>query len=141
VDERLSEYLQRGGFGVLLLSLENMDAFRESYGFVAADDVLRAVGVMIINTLRELGTPDDFLGHVSPTVFLLIAPSSNLSMLEEKLRARLEQSLDYFYPIKDREQAAQRDDHLSIMMAGMLPSASGFSDPGRIKTELLRLKR
>ena len=34
--------------------------FGESYGFVAADDVLRAVSVMITNTLRELSSADDF---------------------------------------------------------------------------------
>ena len=108
VDERLSEYMSRGGFGALLVSLENMDAFREAYGFVASDDVLRAISLMIVNTMREVGSPDNFLGHLGPADFLLITPTVSISMLAEKLRARLEQSLEYFYPIKDREQAAKR---------------------------------
>jgi DNA-binding response OmpR family regulator len=141
VDERLAEYMQRGNFGLLLISLESMEAFREAYGFVASDDVLRAFSVMITNTLRETGTSDDFLGHLSPTDFLLVAPSANLPVLQEKLRTRLEQSLDYFYPIKDREQAVQRNDRLYIKMAN-IPAVSGqYHSPDVLKTELLRLKR
>lgn len=141
VDERLSEYMQKGSFGVLLVSLENMDAFREAYGFVASDDVLRAFSVMITNTLHEAGSPDDFLGHLSPTDFLLITSPGNRSALEERLRTRLEQSLDYFYPIKDREQAGGRTDRLSIKLAGLQPAAGQFAAPEEIKTELLRHKR
>jgi DNA-binding response OmpR family regulator len=141
VDERLHEYMQQGNYGLLLVSLESMEAFREAYGFVASDDVLRAFSVMITNTLRELGTADDFLGHLSPTEFLLVTPSASLPALQEKLRTRLEQSLDYFYPIKDREQAALRNDRLFIKMANLLPAAGQFSSTDMLKTELLRLKQ
>lgn len=141
VDERLAEQIHRGAFGAMLVSLENMDDFRESYGFVASDDVLRAFSVMITNTLRELGSPDDFFGHITPTDFVLIAPQGNLSMLEEKLRARLEQSLDYFYPLKDREQSSNRRDRLSVKLAAIQSAAGQFASPEAIKTELLRRKK
>ncbi len=141
VDERLSEQIHKGSFGVMLVSLEGMDGFREAYGFVASDDVLRAFSVMITNTLRELGSPDDFFGHITPTDFILIAPQGNLSILEEKLRARLEQSLDYFYPIKDREQAAGSKNRLSVKLSVLQAEAGRFKSPEAIKTELLRRKK
>ncbi len=141
VDERLTESVQKKNLGFLLISLENMDAFREAYGFVASDDVLRAVSVMIANTLREASSPDDFLGHIGSTDFVLIVPSANLSPLQERLRARLEQSLDYFYPIKDRERAAKSRNRLAVKMAE-LPAANGrFNAPEQIKVELMRLKK
>jgi GGDEF domain-containing protein len=92
--------------------LENMDAFREAYGFVASDDVLRAISLMIVNTMREVSRPEDFLGHLSGTDFVLVLPPSNLAALSEKLRARLDQSMEYFYPIKDREQMAKQSNKL-----------------------------
>ena len=141
VDERLSEHLKKDGSAVVLVSLENMDTFREAYGFVASDDVLRAFSVMITNTLREQGSPDDFLGHITPTDFLLIAPAGNFSILEERLRVRLEQSLDYFYPLKDRERVSKRADHLSIKLAGLQLSAGQYASPQALKAELLRLKK
>lgn len=141
VDERLSESMQKKNLGLLLISLENMDAFREAYGFVASDDVLRAVSVMITNTLREVSSPEDFLGHISPTDFILIVPSTNLLPLQERLRARLEQSLDYFYPIKDREQMTKSQHRLVVKMAELSSMNGRFNAPEQIKVELLRLKK
>jgi CheY-like chemotaxis protein len=141
VDERLGEVLQKGGWAVLLVSLENIDAFRELYGFVASDDVLRAVSLMILNTMRELSSPDDFLGHVSATDFVLVVSPVNLPILLERLRTRLEQSLDYFYPIKDREQASKRKDRLAIKLADLSSITGRFETAEQLKKELLSIKK
>lgn len=141
VDERLAAAIKNDGLSLLLVSLENLDAFRETYGFVASDDVLRAFSVMIQNTMGEIGGKDDFLGHLGAAEFVLVAQSANLPALQERLRSRLTQSLDYFYPIKDRERASQRPDRLGVKMSEM-PSAKGrFASVDKLKMELLRLKR
>jgi len=141
VDERLAASIKNDGLSLLLVSLENLDAFRETYGFVASDDVLRAFSVMIQNTMGEIGGKDDFLGHLGAAEFVLVAQSANLPALQERLRSRLTQSLDYFYPIKDRERASQRPDRLGVKMSEM-PSAKGrFASVDKLKMELLRLKR
>jgi PleD family two-component response regulator len=141
VDERMGEAMQKGGAAFLLVALDNLDAFRESYGFVASDDVLRAVSVMIVNTLRETGAPDDFAGHVSAADFVLIVPPASLPALKERLHSRLEQALDYFYPIKDREQIAGHKNRLTIKMSEINPVAGSFKSVDPLKTELLRLKK
>lgn len=141
VDEKLSEVLGKDGVAVLFVAIENMDAFREAYGFVASDDVLRAISLMVMNTMREYSRPEDFLGHVSGTDFLLVVPPSNLSALSEKLRARLEQSVEYFYPIKDREQVANRIDRLGAKLADIASLKSQFTTADEVKAELLRLKK
>ena len=74
---------------------------------------------MIVNTMRELNGGDDFLGHIGPADFVLTVAPSNLSALYERLHSRLDQSLDYFYPIKDREQASKRKDRLVVRMSDM----------------------
>ena len=141
VDERLAAAIKNEGISLLLVSLENLDAFRETYGFVASDDVLRAFSVMIQNTMGEIGGKDDFLGHLGAAEFVLVAQSASLPALQERLRSRLTQSLDYFYPIKDRERASQRPDRLGVKMSEM-PSAKGrFDSVDKLKIELLRLKR
>jgi DNA-binding response OmpR family regulator len=140
VDERLTAATKNDSLAVLLVSLENLDAFREIYGFVASDDVLRAFSVMIHNTIVEIGANDDFLGHLGPAEFVLVVDVSNLSALRERLHSRLNQSLDYFYPIRDRERAAQRSDRLAVKMSEM-PSVRGrFASLDKLKAELLRLK-
>lgn len=141
VDEKLSEVLGKDGASLLFISIENMGSFREAYGFVASDDVLRAVSLMIVNTMREFSRPEDFLGHLSSTEFILVVPPSNLAALSDKLRSRLEQSVEYFYPIKDREQAAKRKDRLGAKLAEMTSLKKRSSDVAQIKAELENSKK
>lgn len=141
VDEKLSEVLGKDGSSLLYIALENMDAFREAYGFVASDDVLRAVSLMVVNTMREFSRPEDFLGHISNTDFILVVPPSNLAALSDKLRSRLEQSMEYFYPIKDRDQMAKRPDRLHAKLFEMASLKNRQTDANTIKTELLAMKK
>jgi len=46
--ERITECLHRFTWTMLIVSLENLENFRETYGFVASDDVMRAVSLMSI---------------------------------------------------------------------------------------------
>ena len=137
VEERLSEVIHKSGWALLQISIRYLEAFREAYGFVASDDVLRAISLMIHNTVKEAGSPDDFIGHLSPTDFVVVVTPSNLPAFQERLRSRLEQSLDYFYPIKDREQASQRSDRLAIKISE-IPSVYGrYSSVDQLKKDLL----
>jgi PleD family two-component response regulator len=141
VDEKLSEVVGKDGIAALFVSIENMDSFREAYGFVASDDVLRAISLMIVNTMRETSRPEDFLGHVTTTDFILVIPPSNLAALSEKLRARLEQSVEYFYPIKDREQMVNSKNRLGVKLAELSSLKDKFTDANQVKAELVRLKK
>jgi len=141
VDEKLSEMLQKNNWSPLLVSIVNLDVFRDAYGFVASDDVLRAISLMVHNAMREVGDADDFVGHLTPTDFVLMVSSGNLPALQERVRTRLEQSLDYFYPIKDRDRVSKRDDRLAVKVVE-LPSVGGrFNNLDALKKELLRLIR
>ena len=141
VDEKLSEVIGKDGVALLFVSIDNIVSFREAYGFVSSDDVLRAISLMIINTMREVSRPEDFLGHINGTDFILVIPPSNLMVLSEKLRARLEQSVEYFYPIKDREKMTQSQNRLGVKLAE-IPSLKGiFTEVNEVKIELMRLKK
>ncbi len=136
VDEKLSEVLGKDGASLLYISIQNMGAFREAYGFVASDDVLRAISLMIANTLREFSRPDDFLGHLSATDLVLVVPSSNLHVLRDKLKSRLEQSVEYFYPLKDREQVAKRPDRLGAKLVDFASLKNTPTDVSQFKAGL-----
>lgn len=137
VDEMFRECLERDGWAILRLELENLDAFRESYGFVASDDVQRAISLMMHNTLRDIGSPNDFLGQYSPTEFIVVTTPMVLSGLIDRVRSRLEQTLDYFYPLKDRD-SAQAEKKLRVSLSRLLHTDGPFSDIEHLKAELAR---
>lgn len=137
VEERLSEVIHKSGWSLLHIAISHLEAFREAYGFVASDDVLRAISLMIHNTMRETGSTDDFIGHISPTDFVVVVSPNNMPPFQERIKSRLEQSLDYFYPIKDRENASKRSDRLAIQISEV-PSVYGrYTSVEQLKKELL----
>lgn len=141
VDEHLKKCIAKDNQALLLVSLENIEAFRERYGFVASDDVLRAVSLMIHNSMRELGNTDSFLGHLNATQFVIVVNKENIPPLAERILSRLNQSLDYFYPIRDREQATNWIDRLAIKTA-QIPSCKGIAQTAQeLKEQLLRAKK
>lgn len=137
VEERLSDIIHKSGGALLHISISHLDTFREAYGFVASDDVLRAISLMIHNTMKEAGADDDFLGHISPTDFVVVTTPENLTSFYELINSRLEQSLDYFYPIKDREQVSQRPDRLSIKVVEVPTVFGRFSSVDQLKKDVL----
>jgi DNA-binding response OmpR family regulator len=140
VDERVAECLHKINWAMLIVSLENLDAFREAYGFVASDDVLRAVSLMINNAVKESGSPEGFLGHLNPTDFVLITEPDQTTALQERIRNRLQQSLDYFYPIKDREKSTPHGKRLVFKMGVLLLDDGPFPSLDDLKVALLRKK-
>ena len=138
VDERLSECLEKTGWAVLQISLDNLDPFRESYGFVASDDVQRAVSLMIHNAIRGVGSPNDFLGQVGPTDFVLVTIPGSVNTLMERIRSRLEQSLEYFYPLKDRQTTPPKGKSLKVSFSQLSSSEGPFASLEALKAELRR---
>ncbi len=141
VNERLEECRKKSGWSMLIVSLENLDAFREAYGFVASDDVLRAVSLMVQNAMKEAGTSDDFLGHLDPTDFAVITVPERIESLRERIRSRLEQSLDYFYPIKDRDHPEVSSRRLAVRMGVLQADEISTTTLDGLKLALLHKKQ
>jgi DNA-binding response OmpR family regulator len=114
VDEALELALDSGEGALLVASLKNLNRFREVYGFVASDDLLRAVSLIIRDSVRDLCPDETFLGHCTATDFLIVTKSSAASILRDRIRKRLEQSFNYFYSDQDREQGTFRQQQLGI---------------------------
>ena len=137
VEERLQDCLKNNDWAIIMVSLQNLEKFRETYGFVAADDVLRAVNLMVHNAVREVGGTSDFIGHLTPDDFVLVSSLQNLAALAERIQTRLEQSLDYFYPLKDRDRRDLEEGRLTLRIKQMVPSQGPFADLAALKAKLL----
>lgn len=101
--DRLAGLLDLDGWAVLYVSILDIEPFNEAYGFVAGDDVLRAVGLILNNVIDEAGTTEDSVAHVDQTAFAVITQKSKMPLVRQQIIDRLARALDYFYPIKDRE--------------------------------------
>lgn len=137
VDEQLSRLLNSKDWTVLAISVQGINAFREMYGFVAADDVLRAVSLMINNIVKEIGGEGDFVGHFSAEDIIVITSDSRAKEIGERVNSRLSQSMDYFYPLKDRDVSNGRA-RLGLNLKTLVGSSGPFPDLNAIKTAVMR---
>lgn len=139
VDEALQASLRSADGVALVVSLENIHRFREIYGFVSADDLLRAISMIISGTLRELSGAEDFVGHLSATDFLILTRQSQASGMRDRLGKRLVQSLDYFYSEKDRQQGTFRDHLLGVRINEIIIARLQRRDLSYFKAQLQEL--
>ncbi|MBV6396776.1 MAG: Response regulator SaeR [Anaerolineales bacterium] len=141
VYERLKESLQKEGVGVLLISLTHVDEFREAYGFVASDDVLRAFSVLVQTSMKDTGAGNDFLGHFGAVDFVILTASGVVQSLQDRIRQKMAQSVEKFYPIKDRERAIQQPDHLGVISSGVASVRGRFASVEQLKLEMMRVRQ
>jgi DNA-binding response OmpR family regulator len=138
VDDRLEECLRDDQWALILITLGNITRFREHYGFVAADDVLRAVNLMIHNAMQEVSGINDFVGHFSPDEFILVTSIHDLFELGERIKTRLEQSLEFFYPLRDRERKRLLRERLFVRIRLLSAEHGSFSNVPELKSQLIK---
>ena len=139
VDEKINSLiLADNEWALVLMAIGGLGEFREEYGFVAADDVLRAVTLMIRNAVREHGNEDDFIGHLGPEDFIVITTQEKVGEIRQRIENRVRQSREYFYPLKDRERAKEAAEARQLRLrSGLLEKSAGpFTDVDAIKNAL-----
>jgi DNA-binding response OmpR family regulator len=138
VDEALAKGLAQPQSVYLVVSIKNLNLFRDVYGFVASDDLLRAVSLMLKDVVREASADDDFVGHLSAADFLVLPSAGDVASLKERIKKRLEQSFSYFYSNQDREQGTFRNKALSVDINEFLTTSAQRLDLANLKAELER---
>jgi PleD family two-component response regulator len=139
VEEKLNGLvLADQDWALLLMAIGGLGDFREQYGFVAADDVMRAVTLMIRNAVREHGSEDDFIGHLGPEDFIVVTTPEKIAEIRERIENRIRQSREYFYPLKDRERAkeAAESNQLRLRSGTLQKSAGPFETVESLKSAL-----
>jgi len=131
VEEKLNDAINSSGnWAILTIGIHGLDGFGDHYGFIASDDVLRAVTLMINNAIREVGNETDFIGHLGAHEFVIITDHEHLPAIRERIEVRIKQSMEYFYPLKDRDEArrAMAENRLQLVIAQVLSTDGPFSD-------------
>jgi PleD family two-component response regulator len=137
VEERLTGLLYSDqNWAALLLSMTGLSDFRELYGFVAADDVLRAVTLMVRNAVREHGGEDDFIGHLGAEDFLILTAPDRVNIIRERVENRVRLSREYFYRDRDKTQPTHESSQLQLRSGVVLHDQGPFNDVERLKQAL-----
>lgn len=141
VDEHLQRALAAPRTAISVVSLSHLGRFREVYGFVASDDVLRGVALMLQDVITSHGAAGNFLGHLDQTNFILIAAEDRLPALKDSIEKRVAQTFNYFYRDQDLNSEQFRNHRLGIVYHDYSTHASRPSGVAVLKAELEKLIR
>jgi PleD family two-component response regulator len=134
IEDQLRGLMQRDNWAVIYIGVEGLDAFSEVYGFVAANEVLRFTGMLLGEAADDLGTPDDFIGHVSGDNFLVITDRDLARAIVDALALRFSEGVGTHYDWKDRMAGyvVVRDEGGKERKVGLMELAIGVvtSDDG-----------
>lgn len=137
VDEKLAEVLMGSErWALLYVGIQGLDAFRDMYGFVASDDVLRGVALMMNNAIRELGRDTDSIGHVEPHTFVISSDIDHISAIRERIEGRVKRSMDLFHPAKKSEHPEAVAPKMQLTIGQLVSTDGTFADVDALKEAL-----
>jgi PleD family two-component response regulator len=145
IEEQLRQIIREKDWALVDIRINHFDPFRDVYGFVAGDDVLRFTAMMIGEVVDELGTPDDFIGHAGNDNFIVITSEQTANAIKTRLKARFAEEVQTHYNFIDRQKgyitATNAEGNpenfplMSLAIGIVTPSEHSFADIREI-TEL-----
>jgi PleD family two-component response regulator len=145
IEDQLRRIIRQKGWALLDARVNNFEPFKDVYGFVAGDDVLRFTSMLIGEVVDELGTTSDFIGHAGGDNFIIITTEEKSEAIKNRLKERFDNEVQTHYNFMDRQQGfvqAPTTEGTTVkvpfmtMSVGIVsPSAHSFADIREI-TEL-----
>lgn len=145
IEDQLRQVIRRSNWALMDIRINHYEPFKEVYGFVAADDLIRFTAVLLNEVVDELGTVSDFLGHAGGDNFIIVTSEEAATTVQQKLKARFQEEVLTHYNFMDRERgfittsdpSGKTDDIplMTLAIGTVSPSQYQFSDIREI-TEL-----
>jgi CheY-like chemotaxis protein len=144
-DQRLQALLATANWTVLSVGIAGLKEFSEAYGFVARDDVLRAVALMLRHIVEVNSEDDAFVGHLNGTNLFAVGSRQNMACVQRAFTVRLSETKSFFYPSTDwetRRTSAGVAWPQLVVTTGMLDAADGpFEGLDDLKRAVLEVQR
>jgi diguanylate cyclase (GGDEF)-like protein len=131
IEEQLRRIIRTTDWALLDLRVNNFESFKDVYGFVAGDDVLRFASMVIGEVVDELGTTSDFIGHAGGDNFIVITTNEAAPAIRQRLKERFAAEVQSHYNFIDRQQGfiqAPKPDG-GVEKVGFMTLSAGLVSP------------
>lgn len=89
-------------FAMCYLDLDNFKSFNDRYGYIKASEVLKEVGKVIYDTVKSLGNPDAFVGHIGGDDFVVVISSEHAEAACKAIINSIDALMPSFYSEEDQ---------------------------------------
>ncbi len=145
IEEQLRLTIRERGWAYADLRINHFDPFKDVYGFVAGDDVLRFTAMLISEVVDSIGSSGDFIGHAGGDSFVIITSAETAERIGAQLKTRFAEEVLAHYNFMDRQQGfmmaknaggqMEQTPLMTLSIGIVTPNEQSFSDIREI-TEL-----
>jgi len=129
-------------FAVCYIDLDKFKVFNDKYGFEKGDEVIKNTARILITSVQEKGTPQDFIGHIGGDDFVVVTAANRADELCKKILTDFnsmapglynKEDLEKGYIIgKDRQKKIRKIPLLSISIGVVTNEKRKISHVGEI---------
>lgn len=145
IEDQLRKIIREKGWSLLDMKVNHYEGFKDVYGFVAGDDVVRFTAMLLNEVVDELGNPSDFIGHPGGDNFIIISTDEKAGVIKSRMKERFANEVQAHYNFMDRQQGfiqapatdgtTKKVPFMTMSVGIVSPSAQSFADIREI-TEL-----
>ncbi len=89
-------------FVFMYLDVDHFKPFNDFYSYQKGDQVIRLLAFLLRQSVDDLGTPEDFVGHVGGDDFVVITHPDTAQDVGERIIQRFDEQVRELYNEKDR---------------------------------------
>ena len=131
IEDHLRKLIRQRGWAYMDIRINHFDPFKDVYGFIAGNDVLRFTGMMLGEVVDELGSSNDFIGHAGGDNFIILTAEDKAQTVRQKVKARFAEEVLAHYNFMDRQQGyiLAPDKNGEMRQAPLMTIAVGVVSP------------
>lgn len=132
IEDELRKMIRKPkGWAFMDVRINNFEPFKDVYGFIAANDMLRFTAILIGEVMDDAGTPIDFVGHAGGDNFVIVTTDEAAPIIRQRLKARFKEEVQTHYNFMDRQQGfiSAPDETGKIQQAPLMTIAVGMISP------------
>jgi DNA-binding response OmpR family regulator len=104
IEDQLRKIIRTADWTFMDLRINAFDAFKDVYGFIAANDVLRFTAMLLGEVIDRIGATGDFIGHAGGDNFVIITSSEQALQIRQAIKTRFAEEVQAHYNFMDRQQ-------------------------------------
>ena len=91
-------------FAVCYVDVDNFKAYNDCYGYVLGDKVIQLTANILVDTLKEYGNKEDFIGHIGGDDFIILSTPEKVEELCQRIIDLFDDLIPMQYKKADRHR-------------------------------------
>lgn len=142
---------RRESFAFFYIDIDHFKVFNDVYGYAEGDRVIQDTASILLDMLKSVGRPNDFLGHIGGDDFVIVTDPACAESLAMAIAREFDRQVSSYYaaedlvrgPVisKDRQGVERLVPLMTLSIAAATTETRNFSHYGKVVDIASEIKR